>query len=419
MANKSQLTLSSHVPPSEQTHNERLEDWRKRLTQFTEQTTKLATYLMMIRAGNFNDYNGGVIVDLTKVDDTSKQFQDYECNLTDLVEECGTLTRSANVYCHERRAIYRGRTAFCRVYINLSAASFDIIRTVQIQYYFSSNYSSLFLKLYRLLRQDQTLYVFHYRFPASNLWHKVCASQDESLKLTEIKRWTVQLAKAAELMNLTGVAHRFLRPENILLTSDGVIKVAAFEMACLYWNAMDRQTVMIPKQGLPSEVPLELWDHLPPECFQPKYDATMVDSWSIGVVLCSLLLATHPFDPTKPQELLKQWKQCSQRTQIPEEIRSLLDDVFQPAQYRITVYDMSKDSRLYSGMSSTRAVASTTPYYRIDQVRILLFISSLYLFIYYRIQLNQKNFKKNNKYHWYHRSHHQMIIVIHVYKHFN
>src|SRR5699024_75282 len=198
---------------------------------------------------------------------------------------------------------------------------------------------------------------------------------NEEMSVPIVKQVVSQLASAIEHINLHGVAHRFVRPENVLWsTSNSMVKLTSFDMACLYWDTNHKCAFPSPKKGLPIEgIPVNLLDHLPPEAFVDNYDCSMVDAWSIGTLTCSLLTNENPFqvkmgpDSDLVGAKLNQWKQFDQKRIIPCEIRSLLEDIFVEADARMTIFDIIKDKRLNPELNSDAFIRSKPPaYYRID-----------------------------------------------------
>ena len=193
-----------------------------------------------------------------------------------------------------------------------------------------------------------------------------------------MKHWTIQLAEAIEMLNQAGVVHRFIRTENIILSSsrdyNSCPRLASFDFACLYWDAENSKPVSIQPRALPVDVPSHLLDHLPPECFTEGYNGSDVDCWSLGAIVCVLLTGNSPFvapdlthtKDTDGLDLVDQWKRSDERRMLPEEIRSLLDDIFKPASERIQIWEIAKDCRLTVKDSREFKRKKLPPYYRID-----------------------------------------------------
>ncbi|ESK93832.1 likely protein kinase [Moniliophthora roreri MCA 2997] len=97
-----------------------------------------------------------------------------------------------------------------------------------------------------------------------------------------------QLCEALSYIHGKGVAHRDLKPENILLTMDVPprVKVADFGLA----KVADSMTMLKTMCGTPA--------YLAPEVVRPVTDQgydNLVDSWSVGVIVFSMLTGQSPF----------------------------------------------------------------------------------------------------------------------------
>ncbi|KAJ7502439.1 kinase-like domain-containing protein [Mycena galericulata] len=107
---------------------------------------------------------------------------------------------------------------------------------------------------------------------------------------------TYQLCQALSYIHGKGITHRDLKPENVLLTKDEppIVKVADFGLA----KIVDSMTMLKTMCGTPS--------YLAPEVVTQQnnsgYDS-LVDSWSVGVILFSMLTNTNPFIETSVEDL--------------------------------------------------------------------------------------------------------------------
>ncbi|KAJ6591334.1 kinase-like domain-containing protein [Mycena sp. CBHHK59/15] len=110
------------------------------------------------------------------------------------------------------------------------------------------------------------------------------------------KHITYQLCQALSYIHGKGITHRDLKPENVLLTKDNppVVKVADFGLA----KIVDSMTMLKTMCGTPS--------YLAPEVVTQQnnsgYDS-LVDSWSVGVIVFSTLTNTNPFLETSAEDL--------------------------------------------------------------------------------------------------------------------
>ncbi|KAJ7248921.1 kinase-like domain-containing protein [Mycena rebaudengoi] len=110
------------------------------------------------------------------------------------------------------------------------------------------------------------------------------------------KHMTFQLCQALSYIHSRGITHRNLKPENILLTKDHppIVKVADFGLA----GIVDSMIMLKIMPGTPF--------YLAPEVVSQQnnseYDS-LVDSWSVGVIVFSMLTNTSPFLANSMEDL--------------------------------------------------------------------------------------------------------------------
>jgi len=130
-------------------------------------------------------------------------------------------------------------------------------------------------------------------------------------------RYIAQLASALSYCHSFNVIHRDVKPENLLLSEDGLLKLADFG-----WAAHDRRgyngylstnKLMIRNDdnengarnfnlGNRRTTMCGTLDYLAPEMVQGSaYDET-VDNWTVGVLAYELLVGTPPFEPQATDE---------------------------------------------------------------------------------------------------------------------
>ncbi|EJF58075.1 kinase-like protein [Dichomitus squalens LYAD-421 SS1] len=101
----------------------------------------------------------------------------------------------------------------------------------------------------------------------------------------EVQYFTYQICEALHYVHELDIAHRDLKLENILLTKDDppVIKIADFGLA----KMIDSVTFLHTMCGTP--------EYLAPEVVTNSAYDKVVDSWSVGVIVFSLLTMRTPF----------------------------------------------------------------------------------------------------------------------------
>ncbi|XP_006114538.1 cyclin-dependent kinase 6 [Pelodiscus sinensis] len=91
-----------------------------------------------------------------------------------------------------------------------------------------------------------------------------------------IKDMMLQLLRGLDFLHSHRVVHRDLKPQNILVTSSGQIKLADFGLARIYSFQMALTSVVV-----------TLWYRAPEVLLQSSY-ATPVDLWSVGCIFAEM-----------------------------------------------------------------------------------------------------------------------------------
>ncbi|HEY0983649.1 serine/threonine-protein kinase, partial [Schlesneria sp.] len=108
---------------------------------------------------------------------------------------------------------------------------------------------------------------------------------------------TLRIAEGLAAAHSAHILHRDLKPDNVMLTHQGVPKITDFGLAkrvILHPNAVEQQEFV----GTPTFMAPELFDH------QPATAAS--DVYSLGVIYFYLLTGTLPFQDDNMSELIRQ-----------------------------------------------------------------------------------------------------------------
>ncbi|KAM4621059.1 testis-specific serine/threonine-protein kinase 3-like [Discoglossus pictus] len=97
-----------------------------------------------------------------------------------------------------------------------------------------------------------------------------------------------QIVEGLKYCHDRGIAHRDLKCENILMTSDNIPKLADFGIATSLKNGDLTSTYC----GSPNYMAPEILQMMP-------YDAFKADIWSLGVLLYMVVTGHMPYDPGK------------------------------------------------------------------------------------------------------------------------
>ena len=115
-------------------------------------------------------------------------------------------------------------------------------------------------------------------------------ARDGALDLPQVLDITCQICNAVDHAHRHGVLHRDLRPSNVMVTDNGMVKVADFGTSRFLEIAAHGTTVI----GSPQ--------YMAPEQFQGKAVFSS-DIYSVGVTMYQMLTGTMPYDMPSPVDL--------------------------------------------------------------------------------------------------------------------
>lgn len=163
-----------------------------------------------------------------------------------------------------------------------------------------------------------------------------------------------QLCVGVQYLHDSGIVHRDLKCENILLTKKQIVKIADFGFARLIGSADLSKTYC----GSAAYAAPELLQGIP-------YQGPIADLWSLGVILYIMACASMPFRDSSIKVLLKDQKEplhipSSQIKDFSPTLRDLLSKTM--AFDLIKRYDMSKmmSHAWYKGVHSESNVQPST-----------------------------------------------------------
>src|SRR5439155_510617 len=134
-----------------------------------------------------------------------------------------------------------------------------------------------------------------------------------------------QAALGLQAAHAAGLIHRDVKPSNLMLTSDGTVKVLDLGLACVRRSEQDDSRLTRPgaMMGTP--------DYMPPEQFVDAYAVDeRADIYSLGCTLYHLLTGRPPFPGGSIYEKMRQ--HCDheapplrgRRPEVPAELAALI-----------------------------------------------------------------------------------------------
>ena len=120
-------------------------------------------------------------------------------------------------------------------------------------------------------------------------------NENGSLSVEQTIQFITPVLSALAAAHLIGIIHRDVKPENILISKDGRIKVADFGLA--------RNMTMAQTMTAESSVVLGSVSYLSPEQVQRGIADARSDVYAIGIVLFEMLLGKKPYDGDTPIQI--------------------------------------------------------------------------------------------------------------------
>jgi len=126
----------------------------------------------------------------------------------------------------------------------------------------------------------------------------------------------LEIADALSYMNSSGIVHRDIKPDNILISDEGEVKIVDFGLS----REEDQQTVSIKGEmfGTPQ--------YLAPEYIDGKKLTVKTDIYSLGVTLFYMVSGVLPFQAGTPMALLS--KQLNEQPPMLNKISSDISEEF-------------------------------------------------------------------------------------------
>jgi serine/threonine protein kinase len=129
----------------------------------------------------------------------------------------------------------------------------------------------------------------------------------DNLSEDHVKSWLQQLLSACHYLHTNNILHRDLKPSNILVSRNGVLKIADFGLARRYNPLTDRQlTYMI----------VTLWYRVPELLLGCTAYDNKIDMWSVGCVIAELYQRCPPLfqGANEKKQLQKIFEKCGRPT---------------------------------------------------------------------------------------------------------
>ena len=134
------------------------------------------------------------------------------------------------------------------------------------------------------------------------------------LKITQILKWMLDITSALQAALRSGVVHHDVKPANILLDSDGNVKITDFGLSYAL-NDVKSQSLLSELSAFGSP------DYVSPEKLSFGFEDSKGDIFSLGVTFYELLTGKKPFKKAGDEEDILEVR-ASVPVGMPHELRS-------------------------------------------------------------------------------------------------
>ena len=194
------------------------------------------------------------------------------------------------------------------------------------------------LKAFEIFEDETYFYIVMERPTKGDLFNYIC--KKKRLTLAEATYMFYQIVNGIDYLHRKGIVHRDMKPENIMITEDMIIKIGDFGLSRFYKSA---------------DIKLETTCGSPcysaPEMLRGnKYYPKPIDVWGLGIMLYVMVCGELPFDGDAEDVLYRKVVQCEYTFPhyCNNNVKNLIKRIFTPnPAERCTIEDV-KRSPIYN-----------------------------------------------------------------------
>ena len=150
------------------------------------------------------------------------------------------------------------------------------------------------VKLYEVMHTPKKLTLV-FEYVEQDLKKVIDSTNGKGLDMKYLKSFLYQLLKGVDFIHKSKVLHRDLKPQNLLISTDNILKIGDFGLARGYG---------IPVKNYTHEV-VTLWYRPPDVLLGNKTYGTTVDMWSIGTIFAEMVTGKPLFTGNSENDQLK------------------------------------------------------------------------------------------------------------------
>jgi serine/threonine protein kinase len=124
------------------------------------------------------------------------------------------------------------------------------------------------------------------------------------VEIAQAMDWGGQAARALSAAHTAGILHRDVKPENIMLRKDGVVKILDFGLA-RHGGSLEPERSSMGASGTISGTLSGTLLYMPPEILRGEAATSASDVFSLGAFLYELTAGQHPFAGETPLDVFE------------------------------------------------------------------------------------------------------------------
>ncbi|MBS1811690.1 MAG: protein kinase [Acidobacteria bacterium] len=158
------------------------------------------------------------------------------------------------------------------------------------------------ITIYDIGQQNNLWFMTTEFVDGSTLRQRLGAAQPVSLH--EVLNLTEQIANALAAAHATNIIHRDIKPDNVMIRRDGIVKVLDFGLAKLTENPDAEMDATLRKSITDSGTIMGTVNYMSPEQARGLRVDARSDIFSFGVVLYEMIAGRAPFDGTSASDVI-------------------------------------------------------------------------------------------------------------------
>ena len=199
------------------------------------------------------------------------------------------------------------------------------------------------LKAFEIFEDDTYFYIVMERPSKGDLFNYIC--KKKRLSLSEATNIFYQIVNSIDFIHRNKIVHRDMKPENIMLTEDMIVKLGDFGLSRHYKSANIKLETTC---GSPC--------YSAPEMLKGnRYYPKPIDIWGLGIMLYVMICGELPFDGDSEDVLYRKVVQCEYKFPhyCNNNVKDLIRKIFvaNPAE-RITMEEIKRHPVYLTGKAN-------------------------------------------------------------------